>query len=70
MYFQHNTGQIREMQLREGDPGNNEWEGGNSSDWVVDAKNAKNGTPIAAVSYAIRSKSAVSIQRSFETVAY
>ncbi|KAJ9616634.1 hypothetical protein H2200_000353 [Cladophialophora chaetospira] len=45
MYFQHWTGQIRYMQL--GDDG--VWKGGDSSSIV--ASDAKNNTPIAAVSY-------------------
>ena len=47
MYFQHHTGQIREMQLGE-DGG---WAGGNSTDLVIPAAEVKKGTPIAAVSY-------------------
>lgn len=61
LYFQHHTGSIRQMQLRE-----TGWEGGGPSDVVVPAGYAKNGTPISAVSYAYDNKAAVSIQRSLE----
>ena len=61
LYFQHHTGSIRQMQLR--DSG---WEGGGQSDIVVPAEGVKNGTPISAVSYALNNTAAVSIQRSLE----
>ena len=61
LYFQHHTGSIRQMQLRE-----TGWEGGGPSDVVVGAGDAKNGTPISAVSYALNNTAAVSIQRSSE----
>ena len=61
LYFQHHTGSIRQMQLR--DSG---WEGGGLSNVVVPAGDAKNGTPISVVSYAYDNKAAVSIQRSLE----
>ena len=57
MYFQHHTGQIREMQLGE----DGEWAGGNSTDLVVPATEVKNGTPIAAVSYILNDVFTVSI---------
>lgn len=47
------------MQLRESG-----WEGGGPSDVVVGAGEAKNGTPISAVSYVVKDTAAVSIQRS------
>lgn len=56
MYFQYYTGQIREMQLSE-----NEWVGGNSSDFIEEAQDAKNGTPITTVSYIFDNAVAVSI---------
>ena len=49
------------MQLRE-----NQWVGGSISDVVVGAGDAKNGTPISAVSYALNNTAAVSIERSVE----
>ena len=58
MYFQHHTGSIRTMQLRD-----NGWQGGQESDVVVGEGIAKNGTPISAVSYAINDVAAVSLQR-------
>ena len=61
LYFQHHTGSIRQMQLR--DSG---WEGGGQSNIVVPAENVKNGTPISAVSYALNNTAAVSIQRSLK----
>ena len=61
LYFQHHTGSIRQMQLR--DSG---WQGGGQSDIVVPAEGVKNGTPISAVSYALNNTAAVSIQRSLE----
>ena len=57
MYFQHHTGQIREMQLGEDDG----WAGGNFTDLVVPAAEVKNGTPIAAVSYMFNDIYTVSI---------
>ena len=56
MYFQHHTGQIREMQLGE----DGEWAGGNSTDLVVPAADVKDGTPITAVSYIFNNISTVS----------
>ena len=64
MYFQHHTGSIRTMQLRE-----KGWQGGQESDIVVGEGIAKNGTPISAVSYAINNVAAVSLPRSLEAVA-
>ena len=64
MYFQHHTGQIREMQLGE----DGEWAGGNSTDLVVPAAAVKNGTPIAAVSYIFNDIFTVSISRSLRIV--
>ena len=58
MYFQYYTGQIREMQLSE-----NEWVGGNSSDFIEEARDAKNGTSITTVSYVFDNTVAVSIKR-------
>ena len=57
MYFQHHTGQIREMQLDE----DGHWAGGNSTNLVVPAAEVKNGTPITAVSYVFNYIAAVSI---------
>ena len=62
MYFQHHTGSIRTMQLRD-----NGWEGGQESDIVVGEGVAKNGTPISAVSYALDDVAAVSFQRSLRS---
>ena len=62
MYFQHHTGSIRTMQLRD-----NGWEGGQESDIVVGEGVAKNGTPISAVSYALDDVAAVSLQRSLRS---
>ena len=59
MYFQHHTGSIRRMQLRD-----NGWEGGQESDTVVGEGVAKNGTAISAVSYDV---AAVSLQRSLRS---
>ena len=64
MYFQHHTGSIRTMQLRE-----NGWQGGQESDVVIGEGIAKNGTPISAVSYALNNVAAVSLTRSLEAVA-
>ena len=64
MYFQHHTGSIRTMQLRE-----NGWQGGQESDVVIGEGIAKNGTPISAVSYALNNVAAVSFKRSLEAVA-
>lgn len=64
MYFQHHTGSLRTMQLRESG-----WQGGQESDVVVGEGIAKNGTPISAVSYALNNVAAVSLQRSLEAVA-
>ena len=61
MYFQYYTGKIREMQLSE-----NEWVGGSSSDFIEEAQDAKNGTPITTVSYIFNNAVAVSIQRSWK----
>jgi len=47
MYFQHWTGDIRWQQLSS----SGEWLGGTISETV--ANDAKNGTPLSAVSYAI-----------------
>lgn len=49
MYFQHHTGEIRWIQLSSG----GEWLGGSSSEVV--AVDAKNSTPLSAVSYSIES---------------
>lgn len=54
LYFQHHTGQIRYLQLNNGD-----WEGGDESTIVAPA--AKNGTPISAVAYALDSVTYVSL---------
>ena len=64
LYFQHHTGSIRQMQLR--DDG---WVGGGLSDVVVPAGGAKNGTPISVVSYALNDEATVSIQRCIEAAA-
>lgn len=54
LYFQHHTGQIRYMQLNSAGV----WEGGDTS--TIVATNAKNGTPISAVSYSLQGASTVS----------
>ena len=53
MYFQHHTGQLRVIQLA----ADGSWKGGSTFEIV--ATNAKNGTPISAVSYAFENKAAV-----------
>jgi hypothetical protein len=53
LYYQHYTGTIRYKQLRE-----NDWVGGTLSEVV--AFDAKNGTPISAVAYALNNVSTVS----------
>lgn len=50
LYFQHHTGTIRWKQLRDSD-----WIGGSQSEIV--ASDAKNGTPISAVAYALNETS-------------
>ncbi|QDS76051.1 hypothetical protein FKW77_005520 [Venturia effusa] len=55
VFFQHWTGQLRKMQLLE----NGDWSGGDSTNIV--ATDAKNGTPISAVAYAMDRKSTVHI---------
>lgn len=52
LYFQHHTGTIRWKQLRDSD-----WVGGTQSEIV--ASDAKNGTPISAVAYALNNTSTV-----------
>lgn len=54
LYYQHYTGTIRYKQLRE-----NDWVGGTLSEVV--AFDAKNGTPISAVAYALNNVSTVSL---------
>lgn len=57
LYYQHYTGTIRFKQLRDGD-----WVGGTQSEIV--AYDAKNGTPISAVAYALHNVSTVSDESS------
>ena len=52
LYYQHYTGTIRYKQLRD-----NDWVGGTLSEVV--AFDAKNGTPISAVAYALNNVSTV-----------
>lgn len=54
VYFQHWSGEIRKMQLMN----DGTWEGGDPS--TIVATNAKNGTPISAVAYAMDGKATVS----------
>lgn len=53
MYFQHHTGQLRVIELA----ADGSWKGGSPAEVV--AFNAKNGTPISVVSYALGQKAAV-----------
>jgi hypothetical protein len=53
LYYQHYAGTIRFKQLRDG-----KWVGGTQSEIV--AYDAKNGTPISAVAYALHNTSTVS----------
>lgn len=54
VYFQHWTGEIRSIQLTP----KGEWIGGTSSEVI--ASDAKNATPISAVSYSLNDTSVVS----------
>jgi hypothetical protein len=54
VYFQHWTGQIRKIQLLN----NGAWAGGDATNIV--ATDAKNGTPISAVAYAMDNVATVS----------
>ena len=54
VYFQHWTGQIRNMQLSD----SGDWVGGDET--TIVATDARNGTPIAAVAYAMNHVSTVS----------
>jgi hypothetical protein len=54
VYFQHWTGEIRSIQLTP----KGEWIGGGASEVIV--SDAKNATPISAVSYSLNSTSVVS----------
>jgi hypothetical protein len=54
VYFQHWTGEIRSIQLTP----KGEWIGGTGSEVVV--SDAKNATPISAVSYSLNDTSVVS----------
>lgn len=53
MYFQHHSGQIRWQRL----DSSGDWVGGTDSE--VAAYDAKNGTPISAVAYALNDTSTV-----------
>lgn len=54
VYFQHWTGEIRSIQLTP----DGEWIGGTKSEVIV--SDAKNATPISAVSYSLNDTSVVS----------
>jgi hypothetical protein len=55
VYFQHWTGEIRSIQLTP----KGEWIGGTSSEVIV--SDAKNATPISAVSYSLNDTSVVCV---------
>lgn len=57
LYFQHHTGQLRVIQLA----ADGSWKGGSTFEIV--ATNARNGTPISAVSYAFEKRAAVRVSK-------